>query len=329
LKAKLFAYVPCGAPYYSSSSFKVNAQQRNNGDKTEVFALTRLLRPIFTLISLVVVSSAVFAQSSTVIEPCPSQTPAVANAVKVPTKAGVNVSETVVDSSVSDDPAVRDMLAPYHERVAALSMVIGKLEGNLKKESVGGGSLGNFVTDAMMRVANEKSGKNVVLALTNAGGLRKNEIAAGELRVSDIFELMPFENSLLVLDLTGAQILKILQAGTRDPQAGARIQYRWNEQNRTEVIGAKLVDQQNHEREIDPSAIYSVITIDYLYNLKSGTYGLLQEAKDVKPLNITLRDAVLTYVKEQTAAGHSIKPTTDQRFVQVGPGPTNPEVRPQ
>jgi 2',3'-cyclic-nucleotide 2'-phosphodiesterase/3'-nucleotidase len=172
------------------------------------------------------------------------------------------------------------MLAPYREKVAALSMVIGKLEGNLKKETVGAGSVGNFVTEAMLRVANEKSGKNVVLALTNAGGLRKNEIAAGELRVSDIFELMPFENSLLVFDLTGAQILKILQAGTRDPQAGARIQYRWNAQNRTEVISAKLVDRQNHESEIDRSATYSVVTTDYLYNLKSGTYAVLQEAKD-------------------------------------------------
>ena len=297
-------------------------------DKTEVFTLTRLLRTILFLTGLFVASTTVFAQSPTVIEPCPA-TPAQTPALSIPAKVGAKVSETVVDSSISDDPAVKDMLAPYREKVAALSMVIGKLEGNLKKESVGAGSVGNFVTEAMLRVANQKSGKNVVLALTNAGGLRKNEIAAGELRVSDIFELMPFENSLLVFDLSGALILKILQAGTRDPQAGARIQYRWNAQNRTEVISAKLVDRQNHEREIDQTATYSVVTIDYLYNLKSGTYAVLQEAKDVKPLNTTLRDAVLSYVKEETAAGRAIKPKNDDRFLQIGPGPTNPQVSPQ
>jgi hypothetical protein len=129
--------------------------------------------------------------------------------------------------------------------------------------------------------------------------------------------------------LTGAQILKILQAGTRDPQAGARIQYRWNAQNRTEVISAKLIDQQNHEREIDQNATYSVVTIDYLYNLKSGTYAVLQEEKDVKRLNTTLRDAVLSYVKEETAAGRAIKPKNDDTFVQICPGPTNPQVQPQ
>jgi 2',3'-cyclic-nucleotide 2'-phosphodiesterase (5'-nucleotidase family) len=302
-------------------------------DKTEVFTLTRLLRPLLFLTCLVIASATAFAQTSTVIEPCPAtrpQKPAIANGANAPSKVGSKVSETVIDSSIPDDPAVSAMLAPYREKIAELSLVIGKLDGSLKKETVGAGTLGSFVTDAMLREASKRSGKDVVLALTNSGGLRKNEISRGQLRVSDIFELMPFENSLLLIDLSGAQILKILQSGTRDPHAGARVQFRWNEQNRSEVISAKLVDEHGREHDIDPNAIYSVVTIDYLYNLKSGTYAVLQEAKEVKPLNITLRDAVLNYVKSETAAGRSIRPKTDNRFVQIGPGPTNPdpEVRP-
>jgi len=298
------------------------------GDKTVLFTLTRVLRTFFFASSLFIASTTVFAQSSTVIEPCPA-TPSQTAAVNNGTKVGTKVSQTVVDSSISDNPAVRDMLAPYREKVAVLSVVIGKLEGNLTRESIGAGPLGNFVTDAMLWEATQKSGKNVVLALSNAGGLRKAEIAAGELHVSDIFELLPFENSLLIIDLSGAQILKILQTSLRDPKTGARIQYRWNAQNRVEVISTKLVDQQNHVHDIDPNAIYSVVTSDYLYNLKSGTYAVLQEAKEVKPLNTTLRDAVLNYVKAETAAGRSIKPKADDRFVQVGPGPSNSEARPQ
>jgi hypothetical protein len=37
----------------------------------------------------------------------------------------------------------------------------------------------------------------------------------------------------------------------------------------------------------------------------------------------------LSYVKEETAAGRAIKPRIDDRFVQIGPGPTNPQVSPQ
>ena len=133
-----------------------------------MFTLTRLLRTFFFLTSLVVASTAAFAQSSTVIEPCPA-TPAVTNSANNPTKVGTKVSETAVDSSIADDPAVKGMLVPYREKVAELSVVIGKLEGNLKRDPVGAGPLGNFVTDAMLREAIQKSGKNVVLALSNAG----------------------------------------------------------------------------------------------------------------------------------------------------------------
>src|SRR6476659_9018746 len=136
-----------------------------HGDKTEVFGLTRLLRTFFILISLIVSSTAVVAQSSTFIEPCPAQTPAATGNANVRPKVEVKVSETVIDSTIADDPAVRDMLAPYREKVAALSVVIGKLEGNLTRESIGAGPLGNFVTDAMLREAIQISGKNVVLAL--------------------------------------------------------------------------------------------------------------------------------------------------------------------
>src|SRR6185312_1181548 len=144
--------------------------------------------------------------------------------------------------SIPADPAIEKLLAPYAEKVQALSLVIGALEGNLTKTGAGAGSLGHFVTDAILSEARKKSGKKIVLAITNAGGLRKNEIAAGELRASDIFELMPFENALVALDVTGAQLAKILEVVTKDAQSGARIQFKYNDRDRPEFISGKLID---------------------------------------------------------------------------------------
>jgi 2',3'-cyclic-nucleotide 2'-phosphodiesterase (5'-nucleotidase family) len=159
----------------------------------------------------------------------------------------------------------------------------------------------------------------------NAGGLRKNEIAAGELRASDIFELLPFENALVALDVTGAQLQKLLQIVTRDAQAGARIQFKYNDSDRREFVSGKLLDETGKEVEIDPNKIYTVIAIDYLLRLASGPYAILQEAKSTTPLDITVRDAVMNYVKAETAAGRPIRPTADNRFVQIGPGPKTAE----
>jgi 2',3'-cyclic-nucleotide 2'-phosphodiesterase (5'-nucleotidase family) len=289
-----------------------------------------LYYPVITLrVLLVVFALSVFASPSfaqTVIEPCPA-TPAPAKPVLTTpaVKTGVRANQTTVDASIPDDPAVEKMLAPYSEKVRALSLVIGKLESPLKKEGAGGGTLGSFVTNGIRAQAEAKLGKPVTLAIVNAGGLRKNEISAGELRASDIFELLPFENALVALEINGAQLAKLLPVLARDAQSGARIQFKWNPQNRAEFISGKLVDDAGREQEIDPEKLYTVVTIDYLLNLNSGAYALLHEAKSKTPLNITMRDALMDYVKSETAAGRNIRPIADGRYVQVGPDRKGPE----
>src|SRR4030095_880494 len=126
---------------------------------------------------------------------------------------------------------------------------------DLKKGGVGAGTLGNFVTDGIRAQAKAKLGKPVALAITNAGGLRKNEIAPGEMRASDIFELLPFENALVAVDVTGAQLARLLQIVPRDAQSGARIHFKWNDQSRAEFISGKLLDESGKEQEIDPQKI--------------------------------------------------------------------------
>ena len=267
---------------------------------------------VLSILAVLILALPAFGQG-TAIQPCP-QTP-------TPPRARL----LSVDASVPADPDVEKILAPYSEKVRELSKVIGRLDGGLAKKGVGAGTLGNFVSDGMRAQAKAKLGKPVVLAIMNGGGLRKNDIAAGDLRASDIFELLPFENALIALDFTGVQLAKILQVVTRDAQSGARIHFKYNDRDRPEFISGKLVDEAGNELEIDPEKIYTIVTIDYLYRLNSGAYAILQEAKKVAPLNITLRDAVMDYVKSETAAGRSIHAAVDNRFIQVGPGPKSTE----
>ena len=306
-----------GATYYASSSFR--SIVRSKGSVLSVFSFR------FSLL-LIALTIAVPALGQTVIEPCPATPAPAKRAITAPpAKVGASVKQTTVDASIPDDPAVEKMLAPYSENVRALSLVIGKLDGSLKKDGVGAGSLGNFVTEGMRAQAKAKLGKPITLAIVNAGGLRKNEISAGDLRASDIFELLPFENSLVALEINGAQLSKLLQVATRDAQSGARIHFKWNDQNRAEFLSGKLVDESGREQEIDPQKIYTIVTIDYLLNLNSGAYALLHEAKSKTPLNLTLRDSIMNYVRSETAAGRNISPRLDGRYVQVGPDRARPE----
>ena len=275
---------------------------------------------LLRIIALLIFAVPVFGQS-TAIEPCPA-TPAPAKSR--PEKISAQPKLSVVDQSVPDDPDVEKMLAPYSEKLRDLSKVIGRLESSMNKTGVGAGTLGNFVADGIRAYA-RKNGKSVALAFMNAGGLRKNEISAGELRASDIFELLPFENALITVELTGAQLAKVLEIVPRDAQSGARIHFKWNERSRPEFLSGKLVDENGKEQEIDPQKIYTIVTIDYLLGLGGGAYAILQEAKSKTPLNITIRDAIMDYVKSETAAGRPIRVVKDDRFIQVGPDPKTVE----
>jgi 2',3'-cyclic-nucleotide 2'-phosphodiesterase (5'-nucleotidase family) len=232
-----------------------------------------------------------------------------------PSKARPRITEIPVDEKIADDAAVNRMVAVYAPKVRELDVVVGKLKGELKKGGTGSGSLGNFVTDGMRSQAALRAGKPIALALMNGGGLRRSTIGEGKLRARDIFELLPFENALITIDLTGEQLKSLLEmiVSSNEAQSGARIVYRANAENRNQLVSARL-GNAGSEKEIDPNQTYTVVTIDYLYNVGGRRYGVLREGKNMHALGITLREAIIEYVKSQTAAGHTIKSNLDGRF---------------
>jgi len=142
--------------------------------------------------------------------------------------------------------------------------------------------------------------------------------------MSDIWELLPFENALVQFDLSGAQLLALLNQvlSHRDAQSGARIVYRVNAENKPEFASARLL-VNGREEEIEPQATYTIVSIDYLWKRQSttpsdqeGNYSVLGKAQKIEPLGLTMRDAMIQYVKDETAAGRNIRTNLDGRFRQ-------------
>lgn len=267
-------------------------------------------------VGLIIAAQLLFCGSRHVARAQQSASSTAASSAAAPREIRARGTESAVDASIPDDPSVDKILAPYSAKVRELDVVVGKLKGNLRKGGMGGGSLGNFVADAIHGASETKLGKPVLLAITNSGGLRKNDITEGEVRASDIYQLLPFENALVALDLTGEQLRRFLDVVVlhRDAQSGARIRYRTNAEKQSEIVSAKLdAARGGNEKDINPTAVYTIVTIDYLVK-RGGDYSVLREAKNVRPLNLTMRDAVLAYVKSETAAGRTIKATLDGRF---------------
>jgi 2',3'-cyclic-nucleotide 2'-phosphodiesterase (5'-nucleotidase family) len=74
-------------------------------------------------------------------------------------------------------------------------------------------NLGDFCCDAMLWAARQLVGDQVVASISNGGGIRAS-IAIGDVTMNDMKTVFPFGNTLVTLDVTGAELLEALEAAT-------------------------------------------------------------------------------------------------------------------
>lgn len=116
--------------------------------------------------------------------------------------ADADVNYIQLDDSKNNDTSIEDFISPYRQEVQKeLDGVIGSVSVDLKK-SKPNSNLGNWFTDLLEDSAKEifKTSK-VDFAVQNYGGIRLGSIPAGEITKRKIFELMPFDNTLVNVEM--------------------------------------------------------------------------------------------------------------------------------
>ncbi len=167
------------------------------------------------------------------------------------------------------------------------------------------GLLGNFVADLSLAEANLRyhpaDGHGIDCCFLNNGGLRA-ELPKGTITKRKIFEVMPFENELVVLTIDGATMQRLLDfmAGKGGvPVSGLRFR----------IAGTHAESVMIGGKPFDSTATYKVVTSDYLANGGDNLF-FLAAAQRRDRLDLKIRDAMISYI----AAHPDIKVTTDQRI---------------
>ena len=207
-------------------------------------------------------------------------------------------------SVVPPDPQIEAIIAPYREQLESnVQEVIGQATGPLERSSsLGESTLGNMAADAMLYVINKSVDDPVDIALTNNGGLRV-PIAAGAITVEKMFELMPFENTLVILEFNGTQIDTLAQQIARFSGAIAGLTFTLDSTTRT------ASDIRVNNMPIESSSRYRVVTSDYLAN-GGGRISVLRSPLAREDLTTLLRDAFIEYVRDT----ETINPILDGRI---------------
>ena len=115
-----------------------------------------------------------------------------------------------IDSTwdVNPDAEAMALLAPYKAKVDSIMLrVVGTAEVSMDKgapESL----LSNLVADVLRNAAGQVLGKPADMGLINMGGLR-NVLTEGPITCENIYEILPFENSLCVLTMKGVYLKEL------------------------------------------------------------------------------------------------------------------------
>lgn len=166
-------------------------------------------------------------------------------------------------------------------------------------------TLGNFVCDAVKWATDSLKGKTLdAFVLMNRGGLRSN-INKGMVTVNSIFELMPFDNEIEILEIDGKELLEIMNAVVDKKHAflGGII--------KAEKL--KILDVKVSGNKVNLNKKYTLITSDYLAlggdNFKFGAYAFSSEKTNFK-----IRDAIINYCLHLKFIGKKIEPYVDGRL---------------
>lgn len=195
-----------------------------------------------------------------------------------------------VDASIPPDPAVEKVLAPYR---AQLDAKFGRVlcqapKGLFRGRNGEPNALGYWMADLMRQAAAKATGLKVDAALTNSGGLRAN-LRPGPVTVGDVYEVMPFENGLVVVEMTGAELIRAVKQGIerRSGEPVSNLKAVVSGTPEQPVCTVTFADGG----AIDPGATYRVATSDYL--AKSGDTMRSIAGRKTLPTGLRLRDTVL------------------------------------
>jgi 2',3'-cyclic-nucleotide 2'-phosphodiesterase (5'-nucleotidase family) len=213
----------------------------------------------------------------------------------------------VIEQGTGVDSAIVKMIQPYKTPLdAKMNEVIGFAPEALIKKSPES-NLGNFFADALyirsLKVPNTDTAH--LVAMFNSGGLRTS-VPQGDVHVRNMFELMPFENELVLLPLKGSQLLLVLNALADKggaPLAGLRFK----------IADKKATEVYVHQIALDTNVVYTIATSDYLANGGDKFFNV-EAPKNYTKTNLLLRDILIDYCKNLYAQKKPVTRTLDGRI---------------
>ena len=219
---------------------------------------------------------------------------------------------SINDSIVKND-SIEAFILPYrtHLNTTLDSTLAYAPETYSKKDGELNTAIGNFMADVVLSEGNPifkaRTGKNIDGVLLNHGGIR-SVISKGNISARTAFEVMPFENSVVVVSLKGKQINALfdyLSKAKRAHPVSKQVELLLDNDfnvKKALVNGKPVLEDET----------YYVATNDYLYN-GGDRMTFFQPNDSLYTLDYKIRNVLVDYFKKKD----TINPKIDNRFTKL------------
>ncbi|MBP7808713.1 MAG: 5'-nucleotidase C-terminal domain-containing protein [Bacteroidia bacterium] len=221
-------------------------------------------------------------------------------------KSHYHVSETKPShyelKTAKNDSITNLNVLPYKSGLdKEMKTVIAQSDSSLTRDGFES-SLGNFVlqsTEEFINIKKTQLAGNCILFI-NRGGLRNN-LPKGEITKGNIFEVMPFDNEIVILTLSGQKLKESIDGMLKENRL---ISYNLAMDVKDKLAENILV----YGSPLDLNKTYKIVTTDYLA-MGGDNCHFFGKPISYETTGVKLRDAIINYCESLTKNNITIKPT--------------------
>ncbi|AXE18025.1 hypothetical protein DR864_09895 [Runella rosea] len=217
----------------------------------------------------------------------------------------IAVSDTASAPSGALSLQIAAYLQPYRDSLETnMNTVLVKSPRRLSK-GVPESELGNLMADILREMGQERLGKPVDVAITNSGGIR-TDFPAGNITLGNVYEVMPFDNELVAITLSGETMQKVIEylAQRKEPQSGVKLVI--------DKATNKPLEATIGGKPLDLKQTYTLITSDYMA-VSSDMAAIVKNNQGFQILRYLMRDAIADYLRRKGQQNQELNPTKDGR----------------
>jgi len=218
-----------------------------------------------------------------------------------------------VSTTIATDPTAEKLIKPYRDSLKAkMDEVLNQTLVDLEVGSPEG-LLGDFVCDLTFSRIKKEGNFQPDFCILNNGGLRTS-IQKGDITLGKVYELMPFENEIVVVEISPEKMLELIEYVRKKSleeasrKAGVPVSNFRMILNNGEVTNVMI-----NNRQWDKNKSYKVVTTDYLSGGGDNMTFFLNPIS-IQKTGIKLRDAIIDNLVDLKQKGLPVNLALDGRI---------------